>query len=136
MASVFTKFFPAGFRLINGQALNNWFNSPQVSYENGITARAGGGQANATVLSARQSRISVCATNGDSVKLPQTSLNVGGAMVVINDGAANLAVFPNGNATIDGGAAAASVTVSAGKRAIFWTEATGAWQSGRMDKTT
>lgn len=136
MAANFPKWFPSGFRLINGGALTSWFNTPQTSYQDSITARAGGGQANAVQLTAVKSRVSVCATAADSVKLPRTSLNQGTEYLVINDGAADLAVFPFDTATIDGGAASASVTVGAGKRASFWSVATGKWQSGGMSKTT
>lgn len=135
MASIFQKWFPQGFRLIDGGALNRLFNNPITSIENAITAKAGGGQANATQLLAAKNRISVCATNADSVKLPQSNLNVGAEILVINDGAANLAVFPHGTATIDGGAAGASVTLTAGRRAYFWCLANGVWQSGYMLKS-
>lgn len=134
-ASVFPKWFPSGFRLISGSALTSWFNNPATSYQNAITARAGGGQANAAQLSAAKNRISVCATNADSVKLPRSSLSVGQEILVINDGAADLAVFPFGTATIDGGAASASVTLTAGRRASFWCLADGVWQSGYMLKS-
>ena len=137
MSAKFTKWFPSGFRLINGLALTNWFNNPQSSTEDAITATAGGTQAAGYALSAIISRVSVCVTNGDSVKLPPASKVVGGAYVVINDGAANLAVYPNEAAgTIDGGAAAASVTVTAGRRAIFWLPAGTAWVSGGLTKAS
>ncbi len=129
MTASFPKWFPSGFRLINGLNLTNLFNNPQTSYEDTITAKAGGGQANAYQLSAAKSRVSVCVTNADSVKLPKSKFFVGSEFVVINDGAANLAVFPFDTATIDGGAASASVTITAAKRAIFYCVADGKWQS-------
>lgn len=132
---IFNTIFPNGFRLINGSVLNNWFNNPFVSIQNAITAKAGGGQTNATQISAAQTRVSVCATNGDSVKLPRSSQSVGKEYLIINDGAANLAVFPFGSSTIDGGAGAASVTLTAGRRAFFWCLADGSWQSGYMLKS-
>lgn len=134
-ASVFTKFFPNGFRLVDCTRLNAWLNNPSVSYQNAITAFAGGGQGSAVQLSGAISRVSVCATNGDSVKLPRSSNSVGQSFLVINDGAANLAVFPYGTATIDGGAASASVTLTAGRRAFFWCIADGVWQSGYLLKS-
>ena len=42
MAASFTKWFPSGFRLINGLTLTNWFNNPQTSTEDKITVTAGG----------------------------------------------------------------------------------------------
>lgn len=137
MAANFPRFFPfGGFGLVNFKTLNSWFNNPQTSYQDTITAYAGGGQANAVQLLAAKNRVSVCATAADSVKLPRSSLNQGGQILVINDGAANLAVFPYDTATIDGGAASASVTITAGRRAFFWSVGAGKWQSGGMAKTT
>lgn len=139
MSAIFAKWFPAGFRLIDGNKLSSWFNSPQTSYEDSITAKAGGGQTNAYQLSARVNRISVCASANDSVKLPNTSTTVGGIVWVINDGAQNLTVFSFSVATIDGIAGAIGVVVSAGKRAAFiGTKASpnGAWASMGGSKTT
>jgi len=141
MAANFPKWFPSGFRLINGLTLSNWFNNPQASYEDGITAKAGGTRAAAYQLSAITSRISVCVTNADSVKLPSaTGVNskaIGGTYTVINDGAANLAIFPQGAAeTIDGGAVGASVTLSAGNRADFYSVASGKWISSGSGKAS
>lgn len=135
MGAIFNKYFPPSFRLISGTALNTLFNNPQESVEDSIAAFAGGGQASAYQLSAAQSRIATCVTNGDSVKLPRSSQSVGKQYLIINDGAANLAVFPEGTATIDGGAASASVTLTAGRRAFFWCVASGAWESGYMLKS-
>lgn len=136
MAAIFPKWFPSGFRLIDGKALTSWFNNPQSSTEDTITAFATGGQVGAYQLTAAISRISVCATNADSVKLPPSKNCVGQEFLVINDGAANLAVFPEGTATIDGGAPSASVTVTAGRRSILICIAVGLWQSAGMAKST
>lgn len=139
MAANFTKWFPSGFRLINGLTLSNWFNSPQASYEDLITAKAAGVQANAYQLSAIVSRISVCANANDAVKLPDTVNTVGSIYWVINDGAQNLTVFSFKVATIDGIAGNVGVVVSAGKRAGFLctkSSPNGQWESMGMSKTT
>ena len=92
-----------------------------------ITAHAGGGKASATPLVAGLNRITVCATNGDSVLMPPA---VSGAeVVVINDGAANAQVFGQGTDTIDGVATATGVVLTAAKRDIFFCLTAGAWQS-------
>lgn len=138
MAAIFAKWFPSGFRLIDGNKLSSWFNSPQVSYEDSITAIAGN-QASAYQLSARVNRISVCAVANNGVKLPNTSNTVGGVVWVINDGAQNLTVFSFSVATIDGIAGNVGVVISAGKRAVFiGTKASpnGAWASMGGSKTT
>lgn len=126
MSALFTKWFPSGFRLIDGNKLSSWFNNPQVSTEDKITATAGGTQAKAYKLTAVISRVSVCATNGDSVSLPPSSSWVGGTMVVINDGAANLDVYP-GNATdnIDQAGVNTAVVITTPKRAIFYCSSQG-----------
>lgn len=137
MAANFTKWFPSGFRLIDGLKLSNWFNNPQSSWEDTITAFAGSGQANAYQLSANTSRISVCATNNDSVKLPSVNKFAGTALEVINDGAANAAVFPFETTVtqIDGAGVATAVVITAGKRADFYA-VNGQWYSSGGAKTT
>lgn len=59
----------------------------------GITAFATGGQASAVLITADFAEISICATGGDSVKLPEA---VAGLVVLItNHGIAAADVFPN-----------------------------------------
>lgn len=137
MASIFTKWFPSGFRLIDGNKLSSWFNLPQVSIEDKITATAGGTQATAYKLTAAISRVSVCATSGDSVSLPPSSQWVGGKMVVINDGAGNLDVYP-GNATdqIDTAAVNTAAVITTPKRAVFYCTSTGVISSLEGARTT
>ncbi len=137
MASVFTKWFPSGFRLIDGNKLSSWFNNPQTSTEETITAHAGGGQANAYKITAIASRVSVCATGNDSVSLPPSNLWVGGIYTIINDGAANLAVYP-GNATdnIDGVGVNTAVVVGNGKRSDFVCTSAGIISSLGSSKTS
>lgn len=139
MAANFLKWFPSGFRLIDGNKLTNWFNSPQVSYEDNITAKAGGGQPNAYQLTARINRVSVSANAGDSVKLPNASNAPGAVIWVINDGAQNIQVFSFSVATIDGIAGNVGVTVSAGRRSAFIGtkgNPNGAWASAGMAKSS
>lgn len=62
------------------------------SVTNGITAYAGGGQANAVALTSDINEVSVCASGGDSTKLPAAL--VGMEIVVINHGAAAMDLFP------------------------------------------
>jgi hypothetical protein len=137
MPASFTKWFPSGFRLINGLTLTNWFNNPQSSTEDKITATAGGTQAAAYKLTADISRVSVCTTNGDSVSLPPTSQWVGGKKVVINDGAANLNVYP-GNATdqIDTAAVNTAAVITTPKRTIFFCPSIGVISSLEGSRTT
>lgn len=59
----------------------------------GITAFAGGGQASAVAVTKDIAEISVCATGGDSVKLPVAAAGL--QILIINHGAAAADVFPN-----------------------------------------
>jgi len=97
--------------------------TPQTS----ITAFATGGQTNAVALTPARTvhRVTVCATNGDSVRLPAPT-SVGELHIVANDGAASLQVFGAGTDTINSVATATGVAVPAGKRAMFIAMATGA----------
>lgn len=101
---------------------------------NTLTATAGGTQAAALALTASINRITVCATGGDSVRLPVSV--AGMKIVVINDGAAAAQVFGAGTDTIDAVATATGVVLTNARRAEFWCVVAGLWQSGGMAKTT
>ncbi len=94
---------------------------------NAITAHAGGGQGSATALVSELNVISVCATAADSVVLP--TAKVGMAITVKNNGATDAAVFPATGATIDGGAADASVTLPIGCTRTFYCNALLTWNA-------
>ena len=103
----------------------------------GLVAFAGGGQSSATPLTGQLNRVVTVATAGDSVLLPTNALVTawadgprgrdGLAIVVRNDGANALAVFPEGSDAIDGGSASASVSLPAGTIATFYCFTAGAW---------
>lgn len=91
----------------------------------GITAFAGGGQADATQLTETNNFISVCATAGDSVKLP---VAVAGMSIFIrNDGAKNAQVFGTDPATINGVATGTGVTLNAASSAVYRASSTTTW---------
>lgn len=95
----------------------------------GITAYAGGGQASATALTKTYNNVTVVATDGDSVKLPDAVL--GKRVVVKNsDSAQVLAVFPTTGDEINGLAANAAVGIPPGCERTFWGISTGAWRTG------
>lgn len=83
------------------------------STTNGITAYAGGGQANAVALTSDINEVSVCVTGGDSTKLPAAV--AGMEIVVINHGAASMNLFPfSGDFINEGGVdTAASIAIDA-----------------------
>lgn len=86
-----------------------------VSYQptSGITAFAGGGQANATQLYRRYNVIGTVATTGDSVKLPAKVGPIDGATLTIwNDGANACDVFPESGGDLGSGANTAASLAS------------------------
>lgn len=93
---------------------------------NGIVAKAGGTQAAATPLTAFVSRVSTCATTGDSVALP---LAAGQRVILINAGAASMNVFAqNGSSdTINGTAGSTAYALASGKTAEFVSAGAGLW---------
>lgn len=95
--------------------------------ENSLTAHAGGTQASALALSATVAvhYVTVCATSGDSVKLP--TLVVGETHLVWNMGAASMQIYGAGTSTINDIATATGIAIPAGKGAIFHARETGKW---------
>jgi hypothetical protein len=106
----------AGYQLNIGRDLNRLSELVAAS-QNSITAKAGGTKAAATLLNAVKCRISVCATNGDSVKLPPGYPGL--EITIYNAGAANAQVFGSGNDTINAVATGTGVTQNAGVSAIY-----------------
>lgn len=100
-----------------------------TNQEDGITAFAGGGQANAVPLSAQQSRVATVASGNDSVSLPKITNqtpneakpgSVGMLMLVRNAGASSMQVYGATPDTINDVATGTGVAVGAGKSALFW----------------
>lgn len=101
------------------------------SVENGITAHAGGGQASAYQLTAEYSFVGTVATTADSVRLPQLTSNlIGTHILVANDGANSLNVFPASGQDASAGADTA-VAVAAAARAEFVAKSATAWEKTR-----
>lgn len=94
---------------------------------NAITAFATGGQASAVALTKSINRVTVCATAGDSVKLPAAV--AGKTITVLNQGAASLAIFPATGEVIDALSANASVSLPAAGTMVFTCALAGTWNS-------
>lgn len=92
-----------------------------------ITAFATGGQASATALTGETNEITVCATAGDSVKLPVAAL--GKRVTVINSASLAADVFGQTGAAIDGGSANAAVRLAPGMRVTYEGLSATAWKS-------
>ena len=95
-----------------------------------VTAHAGGTQAAAFALTKQKNYISVCATGGDSVRLPASV--AGMTVVIFNGGAASAQVYGAGTDTIDGVATATGVPLANGKRAEYICFAAGNWVSAQL----
>lgn len=98
-----------------------------VSVTNAITAFATGGQTNATALTTPLNRVTVCATIGDSVKLPAAT--AGAFYVVANDGAAGLDIFPATGGIINALAANTAIRIASGSRVAFYCMVDGTWSA-------
>jgi hypothetical protein len=95
---------------------------------NGLTAFATGGQASATALPSYINRVSTVASIGDSVKLPIAL--PGMEVIVINDGASSLNVFPQTSESIDSLAANAAFAISTlTKNTRFVCAVAGNWKT-------
>lgn len=99
-----------------------------TSTTNAITAFAGGGQANAVLLTTTVNRVTTVATAADSVKLPAAL--AGSRVVVFNKAAANsLNVFPSTGDNINALAANAAYALAATKGAEFYCAVNGTWDT-------
>ena len=139
MANSFISFFRSfipGYRMIDGSDLLTLVND-LYSYQNGITALAGGGLAGAPIVVNNYSQIDTVATASDSIALPAATPGV--EYVVNNNGANTLAVFGSynpQNAALDtilasgsvGATGAASVTQASGKVAVYACYKAGVWK--------
>lgn len=103
------------------------FGAANVYYSaTGLTALAGGAQAG-TALTAEYSNFTTVATALDSAQLPTPVL--GTHRIVRNSAALPMAVFGQTGATIDSGAANASVVIAPGQTIIFRAISATAWKS-------
>lgn len=92
-----------------------------------ITALAGGGQTNATLLTSQTNRVSTVATAGDSIKLPVSAPGL--ELIVINSGANAMQVYGSGTDTINGVATATGVSQMANSTVIYTCVTAGSWFS-------
>ncbi len=100
----------------------------------GITAFATGGQASAVALVSQINNITVCATAGDSVKLP--SAVAGLRIVVKNNGAAALDIFPATSDSIDALAVNLAVRIQPGSVITFYAKDGIVWESDKDETVT
>jgi hypothetical protein len=96
----------------------------------GLTALAGGAQVGATALVSAYNFFSTVASANNSSILPElTADNIGLFIVVRNNGANTMRVYPAVGETINGGAADAPITIAAGASANLVAVSASAWLS-------
>lgn len=93
----------------------------------GITAFAGGGQGSAVALTRECCFVSTVASANDSVKLPTPA--AGMRVVVHNDGANSLNVFPASGHTINALSANTAIAIASTASLEFWGRSATAWRS-------
>jgi hypothetical protein len=101
------------------------------STQEGLTAKAGGGQAGATPITSMCARFTTVATTLDSAILPTA---VPGLEITVINGtpaanATSLNVFPDVGSSINATAANTALAVPSAKTAIFFTTVAGTWHS-------
>lgn len=96
------------------------------SATDGITAYAGGGQTNATLISTEVARITSVVTAGDSVKLPPIT-KPGLTIVVINHGGNPVQVFGSGTDVVNDQAAATGISQMNNSEVIYTATKLGVW---------
>lgn len=97
------------------------------SARSGITAFAGGGQANATLITASHNRVGTVASAADSVRLPPAL--PGMSIFIANRGANSMNVFPATGGTINALSANAAFAMAAGATDMFVCCQAGAWDT-------
>jgi hypothetical protein len=115
-----------------GQTANNQLYG-QAMAQDGVTAHAGGGQANGVPVTTPMIRVTTVGTAGDSITLPPS---IRGMQIdVLNDAALNaMNVFPATGETINGAAVNTALSVAAQNGAgsgptIFYCFTNGAWRT-------
>lgn len=125
------------YQLVGGITNSNWVQVPNSftlssnlirSSQSGITAFATGGQASAFQITKDISRITTVATANDSVKLPVAVAGL--EIVVINDGANSLDIFPATGESIDALTTNAAYSLTTTQKNVrMVSPASGIWRS-------
>ena len=108
------------------------FGLPVCATQPSLTAHAGGGQTNATPITATLVEVTTVASNGDSVILPPTLANlISGLEITISNGSAthSINVFPPSGEAINALAINTAFSLAAGKTAVFNCLRAGQWYS-------
>lgn len=117
----------SSFQLIDGVYLLQIANGGNRSFQNGITATAGGTKAAAFQLPANVQffQIDTVASANDSALLPAAV--TGQCVGVFNNGADTLGLYGRGTDTINQSATAVQYSLTAGQAAFFFCAKDGKW---------
>lgn len=128
-----------GFQLVDGEWLRQLANGNNLSFANGITAKASGNQTTAVVLSANPNLIEVdtVASTHDSVALPFAA--AGSVRMIFNNGAQSLDIWasPNTNPltgttdVINKTTNGTAYTITTGQAVIFFCAKNGVWAANK-----
>ena len=113
------------------EGLASGFGGPGLatqSAQDGLTAKAGGGQGGGPTINRMINRVTTVATAADSITLPVSARGL--TITIVNAAAANsMNVFPNTGDAINALAANAAYALAAGKTATFYCTAAGQWHT-------
>jgi hypothetical protein len=120
-----------GKNVVEGELINQLIGQVFGNQDN-ITALAGGGLSSKTpVLKAGACRVATVATGGDSVALPPAIPNPKGVslstIIVINDTATSMNVFPQSTDQVNDGGAGAALAQGGNSRALYVCPSKGLW---------
>jgi hypothetical protein len=119
-SSTFTTTGTSTMGVLDGDGLNVDASGLQThTAQTGVTAYAGGGQANATAITSSYCVVSTVATAGDSVKLPSAAAGL--KVTVFNEDSTDaLDLFPNTSDNIDGAGVDTAVSLAAGNNVTYF----------------
>lgn len=122
----------ADIAVAQGSPANNFTISGFLyeSYQSGVVAFAGGGQASATQLVSEVNLVNTVATAGDSVKLPTAAKGL--TIIVVNKGANPITVYGMLADTIDDNASATGVTQMQLSEVIYSCAIDGKWYANGL----
>lgn len=117
--------FAPGYRLTDGNQLNDRIANPVWSTTSSISATPGGTMLNSVAITDTITNITTAIVAGAGVTLPQALL--GTVLVVSNNSANDVRIFAEGNSTIDGLDGQIGIILEKGLTAIFTAVATKQW---------
>lgn len=121
------KVFEPGFRLIDGNTLNDGLANPQWGVADSITAKIGGTVNTSPPIQMMLSNIATVGAAGAGVVLPVAL--PGKVFIILNSGANAITVFAKGSSTINGTSGATGVSQTAGAVVMYTSVLVGQWKS-------